>query len=1169
MSNTLEKKEALNSPRRERKKKIHARSKSSTGRIRLVLSKTRSKNLKPNSILTRDKQNKPPKKTLIKKTIQKKRGRSVMRTTRRIKTKKSKIRGRSKIRLALQTSSAKNKKNKKKQQNKNDKQTLKQRMPRVFSFNNLGQQNNKHKLKKNSDSSSGTDSEEDEEILKQKRKNLYKKFIKLKIKQSLLRKKYKSQSISSRTLEKLLEKGNERFKEQTLYSNRLREDALDQQQLIENLEKRISLLNRGENSNESLEEKRLLFEKKQKKIGKLQKSLKKKRKLSQMSRISENSEEKKGNELSKIRNQMKEKTAQANDKRILLHDLKKQFFQLQLSFEQKKNENSKNKDSEKIIKLKQNIQQLTVNVKNEQEKCLIVNEQKEEIKTRVEKKSNDKVEEDLIKCKVDLNRTSEINNQLRIIKKTLLRALNRSKEKAKQIENSRMKVGEIDNKLDSVNENYKIDLEDDNDEDVITEFDQTITEDFVSESDFFPSSNKLTSYMNSPKRSYSKNDIQSDFSYQIDSDISIIEKKNDSTLKEFQNLNQNTNNVDGKENDTGNVNDNGNGNGKENERKQKNKIIDLDSIDTLFSIPMAIEYFKEFMFEQLNQENLLFYIDVMNFTKACSSDKKQLQKIGKNICEKYIKINSLFEINIDSKCKSLILQKMKNKNYSLDMFFQAKQIVFNHMNLNSFEEFKKSNLYRKFLKASQTSDSFKYKPVQKAVLLSRGNQKKALNQISKYKKPSRDGSIIVNELISTLIELFGSHFSISTNEIDFKLIQQSIAFNRFVNLTTELQKVKIKKMNQLEKICFFINIHNCLFLHSAIINGIPTEESNWKKFKKKSRYLIGGMNFSIENISRGILRGNVIYKNKKKLPYFQEKDPRSRLAVNFDTRILFTLFHYEFKELILIPFTSDCLIQELNQISISILRKNSQIIENKKIIFPKIFKSFINSFGKNRNAFIQWILKNILITDKKKKKKINIQDYSLKFTMDTSNIQLTFDSRVALWKYNRHHKRGTLKFKKIDSDLIKTETENNQTESGSVDSLSTKKMTDYDSETLNENSHSEKDSKIDSKNVNKNKPPETKIANNSSKFEEKIVNVNRNEKIIEKAMNGNPNKNNNNANDNGNDITNDNNDNKNIVDKVDSFKNKDNNHDDEELVQWVEINGLSSKKGKKKSPLEK
>ncbi|KAJ6239651.1 electron carrier/ protein disulfide oxidoreductase [Anaeramoeba flamelloides] len=1033
-------------------------------------------------------------------------------------------------------------------------------MPRVFSFNNLGPQNSKHKFQKNYDFSGDTDSEEDEEILKQKRKNLYKKFIKLKIKQNQLRKKYKSQSLSSQTLEKLLEKGNERFKEQTLYSNRLREDALDQQQIIENLEKRISLLNREENSNESLEEKRLMYEKKHKKIGKLQKSLKKKNKLSKLNRISENSEEKKGNELSKIRNQMKEKTAQANDKRILLQDLKKQFFQLQLSFEQKKNENSKNKDYEKILKLKQNIQKSTVDLQNEQKKCLAVNEQKEEIKTRVEKKSNDKVEEDLIKCKVDLNRTSEINNQLRIIKKTLLRALNRSKEKAKQNENSRREVSEMGKNVDHENENDKIGLEDDIDEDVITEFDQTITEDFVSESDFFPSSNKIASYMNSQKRSYSKNDINSDFSFQIDSDVSIIEKKNDSALKELQILNQNTNKGNGKEAGKGrgdDEHDNVNGNEEEKERKQKNKIIDLDSIDTLFSIPMAIEYFKEFMFEQLNQENLLFYIDVMNFTKACSSDKKQLQKIGKNICEKYIKINSLFEINIDSKCRSVILQKMKNKNYSLDMFVQAKQIVFNHMNLNSFEEFKKSNLYRKLLKASETSDSFKYKPVQKAVLLSRGNQKKALNQISKYKKPSRDGSVIVNELISTLIELFGSHFSISTNEIDFKLLQQSIAFNRFVNLTTELQKVKFKKMNQLEKICFFINIHNCLFLHSAIINGIPTEESNWKKFKKKSRYLIGGMNFSIENISKGILRGNTIYKNKKKLPYFQENDPRSRLAVNFDTRVLFTLFHYEFKELILIPFTSDCLIQELNQISISILRKNSQVLENKKIIFPKIFKSFINSFGKNRNAFIQWILKNILIIDKKKKNKINIQDYSLKFTMDTSDIQLTFDSRVALWKYNRHHKRGTLKFKKIDSDLIKTETENNHTESGSMDSLSTKKMTDYDSETLYDNSHSEKDSKIDIKNVNKNKFTETKIANNNSKFEGNLGNGNKNEKIIEKVKNENYNKDNH-KNNNNNDDDDDNNSN-----------NVDNDTNDDELVEWVEINGLPKSKRKKNSPLEK
>ncbi|KAJ3441575.1 electron carrier/ protein disulfide oxidoreductase [Anaeramoeba flamelloides] len=1097
MSNTLQNVESSRTSRRNRNNQKHKRSKSGADRIRKAFGKTGSQK-KPSKSIEKSK-----------KKRKKNRGNTVILTSSNLSHKNKST----------------NKKKKKKNKNKRpttprEKSSFKKRIPRVFSLNSLRNHDHKQRFKKNYSSSSETDSELDEEIVKQRRKNLSKKYLKLQIEQKQLKKKSQVKSKSSKTLELLLAKGSKRLKEQTLYSNQLREGVVEQERIVGNLKKQIDLLRGTENtSSVSLEQKRMMYEKKQKKITKLQKSLHEKHKLSRLNRMSENSKEKKGSELLNIRNLLKEKTSQANEKRILLKDLKKQFFQKQLSMEQIKNENSKKKDYYKITKSKQKIQRLKLDLQEQSEKCLKAKKEKEEMRIRVEKKSNDRVEEETNKCKSDLNKTSEVNNQLRLIKKNLLQTLKRIKEESKtenenenekkiRNENKKGKQLETNNYSKSMSKRKSIKKEDNNEDNQ-----QTITRDLSSVKDKYIDSNQSTSVLISIKSSFSQNEINFDSSNQtnteteIDREIELIDKKIQPKLKGLKVCNKNGNG-NGNENDNTieieNENENKNAknendieieteienaseiesemeNESENEMKTKvkNQITDLDTIDTLFSIPMAIEYFKEFMFEQLNQENLLFYIDVMNFTKACSVDKKQLQKIGKNICDKYIKINSLFEINIDSKCRTNIVQNVKNKNYSLDMFDQARHIVFNHMNLNSFEEFKKSTLYTKFLNVSETSDSFKYKPVQKAVLISKGKKKKALNQISRFKSRSRAGTIVANELIATLIELFGSHFSISTNEIDFKLIQQSIAFNRFVNLTTELQKVKFKKMNQLDKTCFFLNIHNCLFLHSAIINGIPTEESNWKKFQRKSRYLVGGNTYSLEDISQGILRGNLVYKNKKEFPYFQENDPRARLAVNLDTRVLFTLFHYEFQEIFLTPFTSDALIQELNQISSAILRKHSQIIENKKIILPKIVKSLIHSFAENRSAFVKWIIKSILIDNNKNIDFTfdDIDEYSLKFTMEISELQLTFDSRFSHWKYNRHHKRGELKFKKIDSSSIKLDSENNNTESGSYDSLSTKRTSDIESEALNDNSQSEKDSKIGSKNVIKNKSNEKKIEN--------------------------------------------------------------------------------------------
>ncbi|KAJ3423956.1 electron carrier/ protein disulfide oxidoreductase [Anaeramoeba flamelloides] len=1199
MSNTLRNVESPQTSRGNRKIKRHKRSKSSTDLIRKAFGKTRRKNKQSKSIAKSQKKKK--------KNLKKNRRNTLVLTSSNPNHK------------SRSTNKKKKKKKKKKNKNKRpttprEKPSFKKRIPRVFSLNSLRNHDHKQRFKKNYSSSSETDSELDEEIVKQRRTNVSKKYLELKNEQRQLKKKSQRQSNSSKTLELLLAKGNKRFKEQTLYSNQLRDDVVDQERIVSNLKKQIDLLRgTGDTSNGSLEEKRMLYEKKQKKITKLQKSLYEKHKLSKLNRMSKNSKQKKGSELLNIQNRLKEKTSQANEKRILLKDLKKQFFQKQLSIEQIKNENSKKKDYYKITKSKQKIQRLKLDLQVQIEKCQIAKKEKEEMRARVDKKSNDKVEEETNKFKGDLNKTSEINNQLRLIKKNLLQTLQRFKEESKtENENETENKNKNENQIEIINENgfenkkgrqsktnnYSKSMSKSKSLMKEANNQQMITEDLSPVQDKHINSNQATSVLISIKSSFSQNEINFDSSNQTntetetDTGTELIDKKNKQKLKglkfsnknaknenENENKNKNENQIEiekenekenekekqkekenknekdkenEKQKDIGNLsegekenekekenqieNENENKNKNENEieieiekenqiekenenknemkTKAKNQISDLDTINTLFSIPMAIEYFKEFMFEQLNQENLLFYIDVMNFTKACSVDQKQLQKIGKNICDKYIKINSLFEINIDSKCRSRILQNVKNKNYSLDMFDQAKQTVFNHMNLDSFDEFKKNDLYKKFLKASETSESFKYKPVQKAVLISKGKKQKALNEISRFKGRSRAGNVVANELIATLIELFGSHFSISTNEIDFILIQQSIAFSRFVNLTTELQKVKFKKMSQLEKTCFFLNIHNCLFLHSAIINGIPTEESNWKQFQKKSRYLIGGNNYSLEDISQGILRGNLVYKNKKEFPYFQENDPRARLAVNLDTRVLFTLFHYEFQEIFLTPFTSDDLIQDLNQISSAILRKHSQIIENKKIILPKIFKSFILSFAENRSAFVKWIIKSILIDNNKNIDFTfdDIDEYSLKFTMEISELQLTFDSRFSHWKYNRHHKRGELKFKKIDSDSIKLDSENNNTESATCVSLGNKGLQDVDSESLNENNKSEKDSKIDSKKVINNKSEEKKIENNDiDSDKDKTISINddadEDEEVGDCDENGNENEN--------------------------------------------------------------
>ncbi|KAJ6235009.1 hypothetical protein M0813_28988 [Anaeramoeba flamelloides] len=385
---------------------------------------------------------------------------------------------------------------------------------------------------------------------------------------------------------------------------------------------------------------------------------------------------------------------------------------------------------------------------------------------------------------------------------------------------------------------------------------------------------------------------------------------------------------------------------KEMETKESN--IAITSLEQLLSIPKGVDYFKEFLCQELNQENIMFFQEVKNLKNSCPN-LKQLAKASKRIFEKFIKPESLFEINIISKMRKEIIKSIQKKNYSLNMFDKAQEVVFDLMNLNSWKGFQESLLYFKLIKSLRSDQKFIFSPNRKKLKLAR--QVKTNNLLNDEINSENSLNItykLAEQMVSILMDLFGAHYSVSRSTINLKTISKSISFQKFVHLTGNLQLVDLSRMSDNERLAFFLNIYNTLFLHSLIVYGFPSlkDRNALRQFFSNHRYLIGNHYFSLDDIYNGVLRGNKNVKLSQN--YFKSNDIRQKFqSKDFFPNIHFACYNLHFQNKIQI-FHPNRLTEQLNSATQYSLKHLFQF-ENNTIFLPKFFENYQKDFNGKEN----------------------------------------------------------------------------------------------------------------------------------------------------------------------------------------------------------------------------
>ncbi|KAK7485253.1 hypothetical protein BaRGS_00023504 [Batillaria attramentaria] len=124
-----------------------------------------------------------------------------------------------------------------------------------------------------------------------------------------------------------------------------------------------------------------------------------------------------------------------------------------------------------------------------------------------------------------------------------------------------------------------------------------------------------------------------------------------------------------------------------------------------------------------------------------------------------------------------------------------------------------------------------------------------------------------------MLRLYGTFLSEDGKKVDYQAMKGSAEFEAYAEKTKELQRTHIVDSSREVKLAFFINIYNALVIHGNVIRGSPRNDWQRYKFFNGVKYIIGGYEYSLQDIENGVLRAN--RKGVGMLwPPFSKNDPR-------------------------------------------------------------------------------------------------------------------------------------------------------------------------------------------------------------------------------------------------------------------------------------------------------
>lgn len=330
----------------------------------------------------------------------------------------------------------------------------------------------------------------------------------------------------------------------------------------------------------------------------------------------------------------------------------------------------------------------------------------------------------------------------------------------------------------------------------------------------------------------------------------------------------------------------------------KSICIEHSAFQMLLNSKKQREKFRKHLETMYCTENLEFWEDIQQYKTLKSQDERK--SFSSLIWKLYFEKNAERQLNVDQVIINEIKENLNEP--SLQLFDSALEFIIHLLQTDSYLKFMNNRKLTvissqqihqkvrvkslsetcKFLICNSGSlkyyfsnnDEFQCNLSQKLILsLEKINSSlnlmsieynpyrdvNILNRSIKFTKLPRAAWIVSSSLLKCIIDLYKIYFQSSSSFTDELIsnLRSCDDFIQFINLTSELQAVKVFNLSNNQKLSFWINCYNLLTLHAFITIGQPHSKKSWLDFQAFSCYEIDGQIYSLLEIEHCVLRAGM------------------------------------------------------------------------------------------------------------------------------------------------------------------------------------------------------------------------------------------------------------------------------------------------------------------------
>ena len=225
----------------------------------------------------------------------------------------------------------------------------------------------------------------------------------------------------------------------------------------------------------------------------------------------------------------------------------------------------------------------------------------------------------------------------------------------------------------------------------------------------------------------------------------------------------------------------------------------------------------------------------------------------------------------------------------------------------------------------------------------------------------RPASELGEDLRRLILSIYNKHLSADGKKVNYTAIGDEPDFKKYIEKTAELKRVQIEDATREEKLAFFINIYNALVIHAFVKIGPPKNLWQRYKFFNTVSYIIGGYQYSLNEIENGILRSNRKAIGAFTRP-FGKSDPRMKVALETpESRVHFALVCGAKSCPPIKTYAASDVENQLQLAAESFLEGDGVAVDmgKREVKVSQILKWYSQDFGANKEEVLGYIIKHV------------------------------------------------------------------------------------------------------------------------------------------------------------------------------------------------------------------